>query len=104
MRSEDKQPLLSEHSIPAMLDTSFESIIDKFEVTVFTLAMDLTGDDSLASEVVEEVFIGLRKELLADSELDVERAVHRLTYGVALKKKFSTPTDSEGLDQPKYKA
>lgn len=75
-------------------------LIEKYEVTVFTLAMNLTGDECVSRDVVEEVFVRLANEINgADSET-TELMLHRFTYDAALTRLLgSIPLNAAPFEQ-----
>ena len=65
-------------------DGAIEQLISEYEQCVFAIGLHLTGNEEAATEVVEEVFVRLYKEL-PEMECDsIESAVHQLAYEISL--------------------
>ena len=63
---------------------AIEQLISEYEQCVFAIGLHLTGNEKAATEVVEEVFVRLYREL-PEMECDsIESAVHQLAYEVSL--------------------
>ena len=61
-----------------------EDIVGRYEVTVYTLAMHLLGDEELAKQVVIDVFIRFSQEAHHHSEKHLDEIIHRFSYDSAL--------------------
>lgn len=78
-------PQTSQRTSSSTLDAEcFEEIISRYELTVFSLAMHLTGDLSAAAQVVEEVFLRISRLPDYSADEDMETLIHRCTYDSAL--------------------
>ena len=65
--------------------SSVEQLLQKYQLTVFTLAMHLLNDKRVAQSVVEEVFLLLSKnDTLPTEDKDITSLIHATTYDVAL--------------------
>lgn len=63
------------------------ALVSQYQVTVYGLALNLTGQAEAATEVTEEVFVQLLAALerhVVESEEQLEALVHQTTYDVAL--------------------
>lgn len=65
--------------------SSVEQLLQKYQLTVFTLAMHLLNDKRVAQNVVEEVFLILsKKDPLPTEDKELTSVIHATTYDVAL--------------------
>ncbi len=71
---------LSECSI-----TYVDRVMDQHSPMVFSLALDLTGDESRAAEVVQDVFVRLHNEREQFADEPLKTLLHRFTYDSAIK-------------------
>jgi hypothetical protein len=65
-------------------DVILEDIVSRYEVTVYTLAMHLTGDETSAKKVVLDVFIRYAHQAHKHLEESLDSLIHRYTYDAAL--------------------
>ncbi len=69
-------------------NTEVEELIYHYESLVFQMALSLTGDEDIAADVVEEVFVQIHDEGINLQTIESEIIIHRLTYDAALSKLF----------------
>ena len=65
-------------------DNMLDQLIEKYESTVFTLAMHLTGNEDAAKEATIEVFLRLSEEQYRQAHEPIDTLIHRFTYDAAL--------------------
>ena len=65
-------------------ENPLEQLIQKYETTVFTLAMHLTGSEEAAKEATIEVFLRLSREQHLYANESTDTLIHRFTYDAAL--------------------
>jgi hypothetical protein len=69
-------------------NTEVEELIYHYESLVFQMALSLTGDEEIATDVVAEVFVQIHDEGINLQTIESEVIIHRLTYDAALDKLF----------------
>jgi DNA-directed RNA polymerase specialized sigma24 family protein len=69
-------------------NTEVDELIYHYESLVFQMALSLTGDEEIATDVVEEVFVQIHDEGINLQAIESETIIHRLTYDAALDKLF----------------
>ncbi|MCB0323291.1 MAG: hypothetical protein KDD69_06935 [Bdellovibrionales bacterium] len=82
--STPKEDLGWEPALVAGEEVTLEEIVGRYEVTVFTLAMHLTGDEEAARQVTIDVFVRLSHEGHRHREQPLDALMHRYTYDAAL--------------------
>ncbi len=84
METDDTLEYEWDAGIVAQNEVLLEDIVQRYEVTVFTLAMHLLGDEELAKKVVIDVFIRFSHEGHRYSEKPLDEVIHRFSYDSAL--------------------
>lgn len=84
MDTEDTLEYEWDAGIVAHNEVLLEDIVERYEVTVFTLAMHLLSDEELAKKVVIDVFIRFSHEGHKHSEKPLDEVIHRFSYDAAL--------------------
>lgn len=74
--------------------TELEKIIFHYELLVYQITTTLTGSESIAQAVVEEVFEKLHFECANFFDRSIEIKIHRYTYDAALKKLLNRIEDT----------
>ena len=65
---------------------SFDKLIAKYQVLVFSLCLNLLGSEDLAGALVKEVFVEISRRVKENRDTPFEVLVHRVTYDLALSK------------------
>lgn len=65
-------------------ELSLDELLCRYEVTVFTLAMHLTSDETAARQVTIEVFLRMTKEARKFAAEPLDSLIHRFTYDASL--------------------
>ncbi len=78
---------------------SFDELISKYQVLVFSLAVNLLGSEERAAEVVKEVFVELSRKIKRECCASFETLVHRTTYDLSLNKMMMCFGDADPFDE-----
>lgn len=65
---------------------SFDQLINKYQVLVFSLCFNLLEDEESAAALVKEIFVEISRQVKDVHDISFETLVHRVTYDLALSK------------------
>ena len=65
---------------------SFDQLINKYQVLVFSLCLNLLEDEESAGALVKDIFVEISRQVKDTHSVSFETLVHRVTYDLALSK------------------